>query len=37
MAMAPDYPHKRFNDKRNRYTLLLTALAMDSCYCLRTP
>jgi hypothetical protein len=28
--MLPDYPHKIFNDRRNSYTLLLFALAMDT-------
>lgn len=29
-AMIPDYPHKHFSDKRNRYSLLMLTLAMDS-------
>lgn len=28
--MKPDYPHKRFNDLRRHYTLLMEALAMDN-------
>lgn len=28
--MQPDYPHKLFSDKRNNYSLLMLALAMDS-------
>jgi len=28
--MQPEYPHKIFSDKRNSYTLLMLALAMDS-------
>lgn len=28
--MIPDYPHKIFTDKRNSYSLLMFALAMDS-------
>jgi hypothetical protein len=28
--MIPDYPHKIFCDKRNNYSLLMLALAMDS-------
>jgi len=28
--MIPDYPHKLFADKRNNYSLLMLALAMDS-------
>ncbi len=31
ITMHPDYPHKIFNDKRNCYTLLMLALAMDAC------
>ncbi len=27
--MIPDYPHKHFSDKRNNYSLLMLALAMD--------
>lgn len=26
--MRPDYPHKNFNDKRARYSLLMETLAM---------
>lgn len=28
--MTPDYPHKIFSDKRNNYSLLMLALAMDT-------
>jgi hypothetical protein len=28
--MLPDYPHKIFSDKRDSYTLLMLALAMDT-------
>jgi hypothetical protein len=28
--MLPDYPHKRFNDRRSGYCLLVQTLAMDS-------
>jgi hypothetical protein len=27
--MVPDYPHKLFSDHRNRYWLLVEALAME--------
>ena len=30
LIMIPDYPHKRFSDKRNSYSLLMLTLAMDS-------
>ena len=28
--MTTDYPHKLFSDKRNKYSLLMLTLAMDS-------
>ena len=28
--MHPDYPHKRFSDKRNNYVLLMEVLAADA-------
>jgi hypothetical protein len=28
-AMTPDFPRKRFNDKRRHYSLLMITLAMD--------
>jgi len=30
LQMIPDYPHKIFFDRRNKYSLLMLALAMDS-------
>jgi len=30
--MQPDYPHKIFTDRRNNYSLLMLALAMDSVF-----
>jgi hypothetical protein len=28
--MLPDYPHKVFSDKRNSYSMLMLALAIDT-------